>query len=185
MNVPHRQQQGTVRTFIHPSPAPNFIEVSTGEVRTGGTGTVLTASALGSCIAVSALDPEAEQGCMAHVMLPGRAPSETAHDRLRYAENAIDELLRLLEAAGADRDRLCIVIAGGGNVLERSDDRICGQNIRSVADALTARRLAIRAQDVGGTLRRKVHLDPGAGRIACIRGDGPELILWRRQLPQT
>jgi chemotaxis protein CheD len=153
-------------------------EVSTGEVRTGRSGEIIIASALGSCIAVIIYDPVMRIGGLAHIMLPGKAPSGIGgRKRLRYAYDAIDELLYRLNAMGTDKQELRICIAGGGNVLRRDDDVICEMNLRSVLKILRQKGLTIKTSSTGGYERRKVSLDVSAGRVLCSVGSEKEHIL--------
>ncbi len=154
-------------------------EVATGDVRTGRPGTAFVASALGSCVAVAAVDPRTAVGGIAHVMLPGRSRPGSAAERLRYAEDAIDELMLQLDSLGADRENLWIVLAGGGNVLNRPGDTVCLSNIRSVTESLSRRGLTVVNRSLGGTKRRRFMLDIAAGCASCRIGDGEEEIIWR------
>ncbi len=153
-------------------------EVGTGEIRTGGAGDLLVASALGSCVAVVAYDPCRSIGGMAHVMLPGRAP-ESVVGKFRYAEDAVDELFARLTSLGSLEDALSLCIAGGGNVLRRSDDVICEMNIRSVHEIMKRKAIPIMASSVGGFERRRVAFNVGAGCVRCAEGNSAETILWK------
>lgn len=156
-------------------------DVLTGEVKIGALGAVLTANALGSCVAVMMLDRPRKIGGIAHVMLPGRASAARQTFRLRYAEDAVDELLRLLREAGSHLEDLTVCIAGGANVLERSEDVICERNIGSVTRTLLDRGIIISARSVGGTRRRRVKLNIEHGCFFCAIGDGQEHLLWSRE----
>lgn len=156
-----------------------IIEVDTGDVKTGGSATLLVANAIGSCIAIVAYDPEQRIGGIAHIMLPGKAPLETDTPKTRYTFDAFQELISQLEHAGAQKERLCFCIAGGGNVLMHSDDLICQNNISSVTTCIENAGFSIKAKSLGGTIRRKVRFDIETGCIYCAEGDGPETFLYR------
>ncbi len=156
------------------------IEVSTGEVQTGNTDVVFSVSALGSCIAVIAYDPCRMSGGIAHVMLPGSSAGKHCGDRLRYAEDAIAELLIRMEALGSVTDQLVVCLAGAGNVLQRADDSICAMNIGSVLRTLSDCGIRVSALSLGGTLRRRVRLDLAEGCVFCAEGNANETILWKK-----
>ncbi len=158
-----------------------IIDVQTGEVKAASGDIQLVSNAVGSCIAVALYDPQARVGGIAHVMLPGRAASSDGRhhgtDSLRYASNAIEELLRQIEQAGGVKNRLRVCAAGGANVLERPDDTICEANIASVRATIAHLGLRLCAESLGGTKRRRVRLELGTGKLYCAEGDGPERVI--------
>ncbi len=156
-----------------------IIDVNTGDVKTGGSDTLLVAHAIGSCIAIVAYDPEKRIGGIAHTMLPGRAPPDTNTIKTRYVYDAFEELISQLEHAGAQKERLCFCIAGGGNVLKRSDDLICQNNISSVTACIENAGFSIKAKSLGGTIRRKLRFDIDSGILYYAEGDEPETVLYR------
>jgi chemotaxis protein CheD len=155
-----------------------IIDVQTGEVRAAKGDARLVSSAIGSCIAVAGYDRLARIGAIAHVMLPGRAPDSddgaAKRDSLRYAENAVAELIDQMKNLGAHTENIRTCVAGGGNVLGRPDDTICQANIASVRDILSARAMAPVAQSVGGCKRRSLRLDVRSGNVYLAQGDSPE-----------
>jgi len=153
-------------------------EVSTGEVKTASAGTTLVASALGSCIAVVVYDPQKGTGGIAHLMLPGTAKDRSSCERFRYAEDGIEELLRQMTGRGSDMSDLCVVVAGGANVLNRKDDTICRMNIGSALEVLQRSNLTISANSLGGVQRRRVRLNIRRGCVLCTIGNGPETLMW-------
>ena len=153
-------------------------EVYTGEVRSIRHAT-LESNAIGSCIAVMMIDERRQAGGIAHVMLPGNAEGAEHDHRFRYAENAIEELIRQLKDLGSRKSDLVAVLAGGGNVLRRPDDTICSMNITSVLDVLKRHSVPIAASSLGGTERRKVRLDLSSRRVFQAVGDKREEVIWR------
>jgi chemotaxis protein CheD len=159
------------------NPDVKVIELYTGEVKVALEG-ILQASAVGSCVAVAAYDPEAGIGGMAHVMLPGASPDNREAQRTRYAEDGIEELIRAMTALGAQPERLAACIAGGGNILKRDDDSLCEANVSSVTRVLEERGITLHAAEVGGTERRSICLDASSGRIRYTVGDSKPRLLW-------
>lgn len=147
------------------------IEVSTGEVKVASAGIALTASALGSCIAVIACAPHQRIGGIAHVMLPGRAKTAQARERFRYAEDAIERLVAMMCEHGASPSGLSVCLAGAANVLRRDDDVICAMNMNSVYAILAEQALPVEARCLGGFLRRRVAFDIATGLVLCAVGD--------------
>ncbi len=156
-------------------------EVSTGEVKTVSTGKTLNANALGSCIAVIVYDPYQQIGGMAHIMLPGAADKSNSHNKFRYAEDGIEELLRQLTYYGSDISKIRCVIAGGANVLKRRDDTICEMNINSTFEILRRNNISINAHSLGGEKRRRVSFNIAKGLVLCRVGNDQETVLWTEE----
>jgi chemotaxis protein CheD len=154
------------------------IDVQTGEVKVAREDAELVTKAIGSCIAIAAFNKEKKIGGLAHVMLPGRAPAE-ASSEMRYAENAMDELVRLMEEYGSTAKDIQLCIAGAANVLERPNETICELNVRSVIAAARGRGLMILARSLRGSKRRCVRFIVGTGSVYCTLGDDQEKLLWR------
>lgn len=157
--------------------------VKTVDIKTGEAGVLagcgeLATTAVGSCVAVAAFDKTNRAGGLAHVMLPGRAPAN-APDSLRYADDAMDELLRMMDRTGSRKKDIQLCIAGGANVLDRPDDTICELNIASVTSAARRHGLLILARSLRGRERRRIRFELESGSVYCALGDGPEKLLWR------
>ena len=62
---------------------------------------------------------------MAHVMLPGRVPRDASGENTRYAADAIDQMIRIITAQGANLCDLgvCQVGAGGLRLFRRCYSR--------------------------------------------------------------
>ncbi|MBN1764079.1 MAG: chemotaxis protein CheD [Sedimentisphaerales bacterium] len=155
------------------------IDVQTGQVKVGRADVILKANALGSCVAVTAFDPENKIGAMAHVMLPGKAPDgKGQHECNRYAANAIDTILLKMNRLGASIENIKVALVGGANVLKRENDSIFLDNIISVLDLLEKKQLKINAQVLGGTQRRSVTLDIDNATIYYTEGDSGNMKLY-------
>ena len=159
-----------------------IIDVQIGEVEVRGAGVILQSKAIGSCIAIVAYDTAKGIGAMAHIMLPGSAPADKqSPEKTKYAANAIDVMVDKMARLGSKNDDIEVAIVGGGNILNREDDTICKENIKSVVELLAAKRLKIEAKAVGGTSRRSVSLDVDSGIVSYAKGNGSEVQLWRAE----
>jgi chemotaxis protein CheD len=156
-----------------------IVEVCTGEVKTTTRGTTLIASALGSCIAIIAYDPQKHIGGMSHIMLPGKSEKKDSSNRFRYAEDGINELMRLVSSHGSEISDICFVMAGGANVLKRKNDTICKLNIDSALNILKRKNVSLLAHSLGGVERRRIKFDISNGLVLCSLGDGNEKVLWK------
>ncbi|MBU1537971.1 chemotaxis protein CheD [Myxococcota bacterium] len=164
---------------VHPGPpggnGPLPSEVVTGAwmVQCGG---ALRASAIGSCMAVGIADIKNKVGGLAHILLPGVAPAGRKDRTHLYAGEVLPALVDQIRGLGGER--MVAVIAGGGNVLRRPDDTICGANIRSAREVLEKLGVVILASSVGGFERRGFRMDLERVAFYCTTGCGVEELLW-------
>lgn len=147
------------------------IVANTGEIVCADDGQLLASGPLGSCVAVLAFAAADRRGVLAHVMLPGAATAAAEHP-LRYADNAVVEIARLLSGRVP---RLALV--GGANVLQRPDDFVAKQVVDAVRAALARRGWTVLAEAIGGSQRRMAWLDTGDGACWYTAGDGPPQLL--------
>jgi chemotaxis protein CheD len=154
------------------------IDIQTGEVRIGERNTVLLSTAIGSCIAVVALDPIAFAGGIAHIMLPGKAPENSEKPHTRYVHNSFSVLMNELQSIGGRVENIRICLAGGANVLKDPHDTICRENIEAVRAQCAYYNVPVEAQSLGGYLRRRIMLDIEHRLVTCGIGDQTDFILW-------
>ena len=154
------------------------VDVNTGEVVVSSENLILRSIAIGSCIVIAAYDPRKKIAGMAHIMLAGRAP-ENGLERTKYAEDAIEEMIAEMTRQGCDLNDIEACLVGAGNVLEKDDDTICEENIRSVTNVLSEMNIPVRASVVGGTKRKGVYLDVATGEVLYTEADSSQMPLWQ------
>jgi chemotaxis protein CheD len=134
---------------------------------------LLTARGLGSCIGISVYEPNSKIAALAHVMLPGPMTIEpVAGQPARFADQAVESIVELLQKRGG-RTRDCVIkLAGGAQVirLANKDDKlqVGKRNIEAVLAALEKRGLRVSAQRVGGNMGRTLTLYAATG-ITTVR----------------
>ena len=153
------------------------VEVNTGEVMAGDSGMILKSGAIGSCVVIAACAHKKKVGSLAHIMLPGRSPGKCPYQKTRYAADAIELMLKKLIKLAVDVVDIEVCLAGGANVLKRSDDTIWKDNIDSVMELLKEKNIKIRAKALGGEERRSVSFDIERGIVSYREGDGEEKVL--------
>lgn len=162
------------------------IDVQIGEVKTERRNVILQSKAIGSCVAIAAYDAVNNTGAMVHIMLPGKAPvTKKPHEKTKYAANAISAMVGQMNRLGSKNDNIEVVLVGGGNVLNRKDDTICKDNIKSALELLRDKYLKVRTQAIGGTDRRSISLDIESGIVYLSEGNGSEIQLWKAQKPEV
>lgn len=143
-----------------------------------GEGMLIT-YALGSCIGICLQDPLLKLGALIHIMLPINMEAGRKNT-MKYADTAIRETLRQMEARGSKRVRITAKIAGGAKMFEDgggSLGNIGQRNIESVRINLKKEGIPLLKEDVGGSLARTLLFDVNSG-LCCVRCYGrQELII--------
>lgn len=135
---------------------------------------VITTLGLGSCIGLVFYDSVAKVGGMVHFMLPDSTKVRNNSNIAKFADTGIDELLKRVIAAGANRNRLVAKIAGGAKMFEVSGLSDIGNIGARNAEAakLKLKELGIRlvAEDTGLNYGRTVelHCDTGEFYIKSV-----------------
>ena len=121
---------------------------------------------LGSCVAACIRDPAAGIGGMNHFMLPQHKSGNWGQDAqsARFGNFAMEKLINELIKAGAGRERLEVKVFGGGNVTDTTN-AVGTDNAAFALRYLHAEGLRCAAQDLGGTLPRRIHYYPSTGRV--------------------
>ena len=123
---------------------------------------------LGSCVGIAMRDPVLKIGGLVHIMLPDskalRAGNATVE---KFADTGIVELVKKLEAMGANRARLVAKIAGGAtmfHVQSRHDVmKIGDRNVSATIRTLEELNIKLLAQDTGENYGRTVTFFPETG----------------------
>jgi chemotaxis protein CheD len=135
---------------------------------------VITTLGLGSCIGLIFYDPVSKIGGMVHYMLPDSTKVRNNSNIAKFADTGIEELLKRVVAAGANRKRLVAKIAGGAKMFEVSGLSDVGNIGARNAEAAKAKlkELGIRliAEDTGLNYGRTVelHCDTGEYYIKSV-----------------
>ena len=125
---------------------------------------------LGSCIAACLYDPVSGVGGMNHFMLPeGFDPDNPASTR--YGVHAMELLITEIMKLGGQRRRFHAKVFGGGHVLNirESLDGVPQRNIDFVRRFLTAERIPVMKEDLGGYLARRVLFHAHTGKVLLKR----------------
>ncbi len=156
----------------------NIINVQIGEIKAARDYAVLETSGIGSCIALVAYDPPHKAGALAYIMLPGRCPKKRMTRKKRYVEDAIDAILEIMSDFVTQPNSLVIALAGGANVLQKTEDAISAKNIESTLNYLAELGLPVAAHSLEGAERRCLSLNLDQGFIHYRHGDRRRLLLW-------
>lgn len=130
---------------------------------------MLLTTVLGSCVSACVRDGAAGVGGMNHFMLPEDADpaGRDAAAAMRYGAYAMEMLINELFKVGARRERLEAKVFGGGAVLANMTQLNIGDNNADfVLRYLETERIRVVAQDLRGSLPRRINYFPLSGRVA-------------------
>ena len=148
-----------------------YIEVKMCETATAKDSEVLTASGIGSCVVIALYHPRYKIGAMAHTMLPNRCSlivgreSSNESPHTKHVDDAIDEMLRKMEAQGAKAGDLEAKIAGGANMFPGCGSDIGRDNILSAKEKLSKEDVKVVGESVGGSIGRSVEFSVASGIV--------------------
>jgi chemotaxis protein CheD len=129
---------------------------------------VLIAYGLGSCVGMSVYDPAARVAALVHVLLPdSQGKAADSKEPARYADLAVEELLRQMTGMGALRSRLLLKLAGGAAVLGAANAakfKIGERNAEAILERIERLGLRAAARDLGGTRGRTLELHVATGK---------------------
>ena len=126
----------------------------------------LVALGLGSCIGLVLLDRRKGVAGLAHVVLPA-AEGHGDLNPLKFADNAVPELVSRVVRLGARKAMLEAVLVGGASMFAGAGStlEVGSRNEAAVREALAKARIKVVAAATGGTRGRTVRVDPAAGLV--------------------
>lgn len=123
---------------------------------------------LGSCIGITLYDKNKKIGGMAHIMLPKN--NDPTVRSLKFADVAITEMIKEMEALGVRTRDIEAKIAGGAQMFSftASDEKksVGYRNIAFVKDFLKEKELRLIAEDTGGNVGRTIEIDLVTGVLS-------------------
>lgn len=140
----------------------NVIKVGMADLNICKSPDVITTLGLGSCIGLTLYDPVTKIGGMVHYMLPDSTQVRNNGNIAKFADTGIDELLKRVTAAGANRQRLVAKIAGGAKMFETTGGsaviNIGARNAEAAKQILKEKGIRLAAEDTGLNYGRTVEL---------------------------
>lgn len=137
----------------------------------------LTTLGLGSCIGICIYDPSTKVAGMAHIMLPSSEAIKQNSNVAKFADTAIVQLVKEMEAKGARRMKCFAKIAGGAQMFSFSSNsesmRIGERNAESVRKTLKTLSIPIKADETGGNVGRTIEFYSDSGRLIIKTAGSP------------
>lgn len=142
-------------------PENKLINVCLGEVKTVTKPHILTTPSLGSCVAVILYDELMGIGSMAHIMLPDINLAKARNNRAKFANTALEIMLKEMLDLGAAKRRIKAKIVGGANMFPTvnpgSQLHIGLRNVAAVKKELKRQKIRLIAEDTEGNYSRSVE----------------------------
>ncbi len=130
---------------------------------------MITTLGLGSCIGIALYDPVVKIGGLAHIMLPDSRQMRNNSNIAKFADTGIEELVRRVVAAGANKRRLVAKIAGGAKMFEVNGlsgiGNVGERNAIASREKLKQLGIPLLAEDTGLNFGRTVELYPATGEF--------------------
>ena len=106
-------------------------------------------------------------GGMVHFVRPVTRDQKKATPQ--YGNVAVAALVRIMDEAGCERGNLVSQILGGGAPEDSSGNQLPAQNVQIAREMLARKEIAVVAEDVGGSVGRKIAFDTGTGQLAVLK----------------
>lgn len=130
---------------------------------------------LGSCVGICLYDEKRKIAGLSHIMLPSQ--TEKNSNEKKYADTAIELLIKEMETVGAEKTRIIAKIAGGATMFKITGNSMMGEigknNVAKVKEVLSALGIKIVAEDTGGNYGRTIDFYSESG-VLRIRSLGRE-----------
>jgi chemotaxis protein CheD len=147
----------------------NSIKVGMADYKISEHPGVLTTLGLGSCVGIALYDTSSKIVGLAHIMLPSSINARDKMNVAKFADTAIDSLIRDMEKLGAKKEKLVAKLAGGAQMFafHGRDDimRVGLRNIQASKEKLQELGIPIIAEDTGGNYGRTIEFYSDDGRL--------------------
>jgi chemotaxis protein CheD len=141
---------------------------------------ILTTLGLGSCVGIVLYDTVRLIGGLAHIMLPNSNGFE-GHNRAKFADTAIIELINKMGRMGAKRPALVAKLAGGSHMFSGTTSvnvlKVGERNISACVQILNLLKIPILANDTGGHHGRTIEFYTATGALKIKTVGHGEIII--------
>jgi len=134
----------------------------------GTPGDQIITHGLGSCLGIAAYDSAANVGGLFHVMLPVSSvnPEKAKSSPMMFVDTGLPLFFKALYAAGANKERLVVKVAGGAQMRDKNDFFAIGKrNYVTMRKLFWKNGIMIAAEEVGGNVSRTMYLEIGSGQV--------------------
>jgi len=119
---------------------------------------------LGSCVGIFIHDRKMKFAGLAHSILP--SGDEPDAEPGKFADRAVDNIVRALKVQGVDVNKLQSKLVGGATMFGKPSANSLGErNVETAREQLERHGIPVIAEAVGGTKGRKMMIDPETGMV--------------------
>lgn len=130
---------------------------------------ILTTLGLGSCVGIALFDKINKVAGLAHIMLPSSLEIKNNSNKAKFADTAIDELVKEMKLLGANPSFMVAKLAGGSQMFSFDSNsdilRIGERNVIASRKKLNSLKIPIVAEDTGGNFGRSIELNSSNGSL--------------------
>lgn len=145
----------------------NIIKVGMADLNICKSPDGITTLGLGSCVGVAIRDPVTKIGGLLHAMLPDSTVIRNNTAIAKFVDSGIEELVKKMVKAGANRNKLEAKLAGGSQMFafQRNSDlvKVGERNAEAARKKLKEMRIRLLSEDTGSTYGRTVIFYPETG----------------------
>jgi chemotaxis protein CheD len=145
------------------------VNVRISEIKVTQSPKILRCLGLGSCVAIALYDSVIKIGGLAHVMLPDINKARTKDNKAKFANTAIELLLKKMLNLGAVKSRMKAKIVGGANMFPSVKSpnylNIGEKNLIAVKKELRKKKIRLVAEDTGGDYGRSMEFFTQTGEV--------------------
>lgn len=138
----------------------------------------ITTLGLGSCVGIALRDPVTKIGGLLHAMLPDSTVVKNNTCVEKFVDSGLDELVKRMVRAGANKARLEAKLAGGAQMFafQRNSDlvKVGERNAEAARKKLRAMHIKLLAEDTGLNFGRTVIYYPETGEYVIKAVGKPE-----------
>lgn len=155
-----------------------MIKVGMADLNVCKSADILTTLGLGSCIGIVLYDPVSKVSGLAHIMLPDSTKIKNNSNKAKFADTAIDQVIKDMVKLGANKNRLVAKLAGGAQMFafNSSNDLMRIGERNTIASRNKLRQLGIKvlAEDTGKNYGRTIEFYSETGDL-LIKTIGKEV----------
>jgi chemotaxis protein CheD len=139
-----------------------IVTIYSGEFYVSTDSDIVIFTLLGSCVAVCLYDERTGLGGMNHFLLP-KAKSNYLSDYGRFGLESMELMIGQFIKMGASHLNLRAKVFGGARMFDYKNTSIytdiASENVSFILNYLQEKRIPITAQDLGGTIGRKIYYE--------------------------
>ncbi|KNF08839.1 putative chemoreceptor glutamine deamidase CheD [Gottschalkia purinilytica] len=145
------------------------IKVGMADYKTTKSPGILVTLGLGSCVGIALYDRNTKIAGLAHIMLPSSLEIKNNSNKAKFADTAINELIKEMISLGATKRNIVAKLAGGSQMFSFSSKndilRIGERNVQASKNGILEHKIPIISEDTGGNFGRTIELNSQDGSL--------------------